>query len=75
MGHFKGCQANLFVILVLTTRPVMWVTPKTTLGGAGMWEEVRTNGVIVLQHYKPEGTVLGGTKGFFTRSSDAMNGI
>lgn len=38
----------------------MWVTPKPTLGGAGMWGEVRTNGIIVLQHYKPEGTVLGG---------------
>lgn len=53
----------------------MWVTPKPTLGGAGMWGEVRTNGIIVLQHYKPEGTVLGGTKAFFTRPSVVMNGI
>lgn len=42
----------------------MWISPKPTLGGAGMWEEVRSNGIIQLQHYKPDGTVLAGT---FTR--------
>jgi hypothetical protein len=25
-----------------------------------MWDEVRSNGIIQVQHYKPEGTVLGG---------------
>ena len=43
----------------------MWTTPKPTLGGAGMWDEVRSNGIVQLQHYKPDGTVLAGTLPIF----------
>lgn len=38
----------------------MWVVPKTTLGGAGMWEDIRSNDVIHLQRYKLEGTAMEG---------------
>lgn len=44
----------------------MWTTPKPTLGGAGMWDEVRSNGIVQLQHYKPDGTVLAGTLPLFS---------